>query len=91
MTTRRAVTLCRWAKQRKATWRDDGILIGTGRSGQLFAFSWRDVACLLSVQVGTARKMAKDGKFSPTDLESIARFWSVRQNVKATAGGLVAL
>lgn len=70
MAKRRVVTLCRWTVQREA---------GTGRSGQLFAFSWRDIAALLGVQVDTAQKMAKAKRFDPTDLASLAAFWAERR------------
>lgn len=56
----------------------EGKRRGTGRSGQLFAFGWRDVAALLGVKVDTAQKMAAGGRFDPRDLASIAAFWRSR-------------
>lgn len=51
----------------------------------MFAFSWNDLASLMGVEVDTAQKQAAAGKFDPTDLESVARFWASRQPTSAVS------
>ena len=83
MATRRAVTLCKWTVQRHADQDDRGRIIGVGRSGQLFAFSWRDLSVLFGVQVETAQRMARSGKFDPRDLGSVVELYNERRQAVA--------
>lgn len=71
------VILCRHAKPPSG--RDEATNRGTaGGRLQLFAFSWADVGVLLDLQPETARKLARAGRFDPTDLASIAAYWRER-------------
>lgn len=66
---RRVVTLCKYV---------DGSPGKKGRR-QLFAFGWDDVAALLGVHVKTAQLAARNGRFDPRDLESLAAEWMARR------------
>lgn len=64
------VTLCRFAKPGRK---------GAGGRVALFAFSFRDVAAVLDLQVATVQKLAKKGAFQMTDLESLFLYFQKRR------------
>lgn len=49
---------------------------------QLFAYSWQDVSVLLGMEPRKAQRLAREGKFDPRDLESLARFWASADAVR---------
>lgn len=53
---------------------------GRSRDGRpiLYAFSWADLGALLGLRPETARKLARAGRFDPSDLASVAAFWHER-------------
>lgn len=71
----RRVRLCRYTPRGSGPGDDN-----RGRGGRpiLYAFSWADLGALFGLRPETARKLARDGKFDPTDLTSIAEFWRAR-------------
>lgn len=76
------VTLCRWAVPKQGVVVDDrGNKRGKGGRLALFAFSWRDLAKLLDLEVPTVQKLAKKRAFDVTDLKSIAEFWARRRKI----------
>lgn len=52
---------------------------GTGGRVALFAFSFADYARVLDVEVETVRKLAKAGKFDPTNLGSFLALYDARK------------
>lgn len=53
-----------------------------GGSPRLWAFSIQDLAHLFEMSTGAVRKAMFDGRFDPTDLESICAYWEQRSNTR---------